>query len=88
MFYICEYDDHQNIINLFRQEVRIEDKGGPSVTQWLRLEMLIFSPGENDGPKQKVGVCDVSEAVEEEKARKQSGAWIGPRQMVVIETQG
>lgn len=50
--------------------------------------MLIFSPRENDGPKQKVGVCDVSEAVEEEKARRQSGAWIGPRQMVVIETQG
>ena len=63
MFYICEHDDHQNIINLFGYEVMIEDKGGPSITQWLRPEMLIFSPRENDGPKQKGGACDVSEAV-------------------------
>ena len=68
----------KNITNLFGQEVGIEDKGGPSITQWLRPEMLIFSPRENDGPKQKAGACDVSEAVEEEKARRQSGAWVGP----------
>lgn len=37
--------------------------------------MLIFASRENNGPKWKAGACDVSEAVEEEKARRQSGGF-------------
>lgn len=46
MFCICEHDDQQNVVSLCRREIRVEARGGPSTTQWLRLEMQMFSPGE------------------------------------------
>lgn len=84
MFYICEHDGQQNVVNSLRQEVRIEARGTSSVTRWLRLEMQMFSPREMVVPNRKLEPV-MSQRLwgKEEYGGRQPGAgglrmWLGP----------